>query len=81
LAIDQPGATTEQGGQDATAGGAGADAYGAPGWIAGAEQGLHLCLRLPPQVDDRALAALAARHNLTVRIRGGLRVYIPYKAL
>ena len=64
---DQPGATTEQGGQDATAGGACADAYGAPGWIAGAEQGLHLCLRLPPQVDDRALAALAARHNLTVR--------------
>ena len=38
-----------------------------PGWIAGAEQGLHLCLRLPPQVDDRALAALAARHNLIVR--------------
>ena len=62
---DQPGAITEQGGQDATAGSAGA--YGAPGWIAGAEQGLHLCLRLPPQVDDRALAALAARHNLTVR--------------
>lgn len=64
---DQPGATTEQGGQDATAGSAGASACGAPGWIAGAEQGLHLCLRLPPQVDDRALAALAARHNLIVR--------------
>ena len=64
---DQPGATTEQGGQDATAGSAGASACGAPGWIAGAEQGLHLCLRLLPQVDDRALAALAARHNLIVR--------------
>lgn len=37
------------------------------GWIAGAEQGLHLCLRLPQEVDDQALAAQAARHNLTVR--------------
>ena len=37
------------------------------GWIAGAEQGLHLCLRLPPHVDDRALAEQAAQHHLTVR--------------
>ncbi|MBY0465741.1 MAG: PLP-dependent aminotransferase family protein [Burkholderiales bacterium] len=36
-------------------------------WLAGAEQGLHLCLRLPPQVDDRALAQEARKHNLIVR--------------
>lgn len=36
-------------------------------WLAGAEQGLHLCLRLPPHTDDKALAQEAARHNLTVR--------------
>jgi len=36
-------------------------------WLAGAEQGLHLCLRLPNRVDDQALAQAAARHNLTVR--------------
>ena len=36
-------------------------------WLAGAEQGLHLCLRLPPQVDDQALAQQAAQFNLTVR--------------
>ena len=36
-------------------------------WLAGAEQGLHLCLRLPPQTDDKALALAAARLNLTVR--------------
>jgi GntR family transcriptional regulator/MocR family aminotransferase len=42
---------------------------GQPGgpWLAGAEQGLHLCLRLPPQVDDRALAQEARKHNLIVR--------------
>ena len=36
-------------------------------WLAGAEQGLHLCVRLPPHVDDRALALEAAKLNLTVR--------------
>jgi GntR family transcriptional regulator / MocR family aminotransferase len=36
-------------------------------FISGAEQGLHLCLRLPAQVDDRALAQRLARHGLTVR--------------
>ncbi len=35
--------------------------------ISGAEQGLHLCLRLPPEVDDRALAQRLAQHGLTVR--------------
>jgi len=33
----------------------------------GAAQGLHLCLRLPQRVDDRALAAQAAQLGLTVR--------------
>jgi GntR family transcriptional regulator / MocR family aminotransferase len=39
------------------------------GWgrIHGAAQGLHLCLRLPGSVDDRALAAEAARRGMTVR--------------
>ena len=36
-------------------------------WIAGAEQGLHLCLRLPPNADDQALALQAAKVNLIVR--------------
>ncbi|MBS3997573.1 MAG: PLP-dependent aminotransferase family protein [Hydrogenophaga sp.] len=36
-------------------------------FISGAEQGLHLCLRLPARVDDRALAQKLARHGLTVR--------------
>jgi GntR family transcriptional regulator/MocR family aminotransferase len=36
-------------------------------WLAGAEQGLHLCLRLPPDTDDRTLALQAAQLNLTVR--------------
>lgn len=41
-------------------------------WIPGAEQGLHLCLRLAPQasglpVDDCALAHALAQHGLTVR--------------
>lgn len=35
--------------------------------ITGAEQGLHLCLRLAADVDDRALAATLARVGLTVR--------------
>ncbi|MDP3422572.1 MAG: PLP-dependent aminotransferase family protein [Burkholderiaceae bacterium] len=36
-------------------------------WLAGAEQGLHLCLRLPEHTDDVALAAAAQAHHLTVR--------------
>ena len=36
-------------------------------WIAGAEQGLHLCLRLPQNEDDQALALQAAKVNLIVR--------------
>ena len=35
--------------------------------ISGAEQGLHLCLRLPHHIDDKALAQALARQNLTVR--------------
>jgi len=35
--------------------------------ISGAEQGLHLCLRLPASVNDTALAAQLARQRLTVR--------------
>jgi GntR family transcriptional regulator/MocR family aminotransferase len=35
--------------------------------ISGAEQGLHLCLRLPPQLDDCALAQELARQGMTVR--------------
>jgi GntR family transcriptional regulator/MocR family aminotransferase len=35
--------------------------------ITGAEQGLHLCLRLPTQVDDKALARRIAELGLTVR--------------
>ncbi|TNF57829.1 MAG: PLP-dependent aminotransferase family protein, partial [Burkholderiales bacterium] len=35
--------------------------------ISGAEQGLHLCLRLPLEVDDKALAQQLARQGLTVR--------------
>ena len=35
--------------------------------ITGAEQGLHLCLRLSPSVDDVALAARIARLGLVVR--------------
>ncbi len=35
--------------------------------ITGAEQGLHLCLRLPGVVDDKALAERIARLGLTVR--------------
>ena len=36
-------------------------------YISGAEQGLHLCLRLPAQVDDKALAQRIAQQGLTVR--------------
>ncbi len=35
--------------------------------ITGAEQGLHLCLRLPTVVDDKALARRIGQFNLTVR--------------
>jgi GntR family transcriptional regulator/MocR family aminotransferase len=35
--------------------------------ITGAEQGLHLCLRLPEVVDDNALAERIGRLGLTVR--------------
>jgi GntR family transcriptional regulator / MocR family aminotransferase len=35
--------------------------------ISGAEQGLHLCLHLPIEVDDQALAQTLARQGLTVR--------------
>lgn len=36
-------------------------------YIAGAEQGLHLCLRLPPGCDDTALARTLAGQGLNVR--------------
>jgi GntR family transcriptional regulator/MocR family aminotransferase len=36
-------------------------------FISGAEQGLHLCLRLPLRVDDKALAQRLAQQGLTVR--------------
>ncbi len=35
--------------------------------ISGAEQGLHLCLRLPARIDDRAIAQRLAQQGLTVR--------------
>jgi GntR family transcriptional regulator/MocR family aminotransferase len=35
--------------------------------ISGAEQGLHLCLRLPPHTDDHALAQRIALKGLSVR--------------
>ena len=35
--------------------------------ISGAEQGLHLCLRLPSGSDDKAIALILARQGLTVR--------------
>lgn len=40
---------------------------GAQAYISGAEQGLHLCLRLPDVVDDKALADRIALLGLTVR--------------
>lgn len=36
-------------------------------YVSGAEQGLHLCLRLPQRVDDRALAHRLGQQGLTVR--------------
>ena len=35
--------------------------------ISGAEQGLHLCLRLPATADDQTLALRVAQQGLTVR--------------
>lgn len=35
--------------------------------ITGAEQGLHLCVRLPNALDDKALAQRIGEHGLTVR--------------
>jgi GntR family transcriptional regulator/MocR family aminotransferase len=40
---------------------------GARARITGAEQGLHLCLRLPDTVDDNALALRIGSLGLTVR--------------
>jgi GntR family transcriptional regulator/MocR family aminotransferase len=40
---------------------------GAQAYISGAEQGLHLCLRLPDAVDDQALADRIRQLGLTVR--------------
>ncbi|MEO8120443.1 MAG: PLP-dependent aminotransferase family protein, partial [Rhodoferax sp.] len=40
---------------------------GSQACISGAEQGLHLCLRLPDAVDDKALADRISRLGLTVR--------------
>lgn len=39
--------------------------------VSGAEQGLHLCLRLPAGLDDQALAQRIARAGLTVRPLSG----------
>lgn len=36
-------------------------------YVGGAEQGLHLCLRLPDQVDDQALAQRLGQQGLIVR--------------
>jgi len=35
--------------------------------VSGTEQGLHLCLRLPPGANDKTLAQHLARQGLTVR--------------
>jgi len=40
---------------------------GASATISGAEQGLHLCLRLPDGIDDKALARQIGERGLTVR--------------
>ena len=40
-------------------------------FISGAEQGLHLCVRLPPTLDDQALARRIAEHGLLVRPLSG----------
>ena len=42
-------------------------ALGPACFISGADQGLHLCLRLPSAVDDRALSLKLAQQRLTVR--------------
>ena len=42
-------------------------ALGSEVFISGAEQGLHLCLRLPSTVDDKALAQRLSLQGLTVR--------------
>jgi GntR family transcriptional regulator/MocR family aminotransferase len=39
--------------------------------ITGAEQGLHLCLRLPDTLDDKALAQQLGKLGLTVRPLSG----------
>lgn len=39
--------------------------------ISGAEQGLHLCVRLPHTLDDQALARRIAEHGLMVRPLSG----------
>ena len=44
-----------------------APCLGPGAWISGAEQGLHLCLRLNHSVDDRAMAQRIAEQGLTVR--------------
>ena len=40
-------------------------------FISGAEQGLHLCVRLPQTLDDQALASRIAGHGLVVRPLSG----------
>jgi GntR family transcriptional regulator/MocR family aminotransferase len=40
-------------------------------FISGAEQGLHLCVRLPSTLDDQALARRIAEHGLLVRALSG----------
>ncbi|MBH2019363.1 MAG: PLP-dependent aminotransferase family protein [Burkholderiales bacterium] len=40
-------------------------------FISGAGQGLHLCVRLPPTLDDQALARRIAEHGLLVRPLSG----------
>jgi len=44
-----------------------APCLGAGAWISGAEQGLHLCLRLDDTSDDQAMAGRLALLGLTVR--------------
>ena len=44
-----------------------APCLGPDAWITGAEQGLHLCLRLAASIDDRAMAAAIAGRGMTVR--------------
>lgn len=48
-----------------------APCLGPAAWISGAEQGLHLCLRLSDSVDDRGLAQRVAEQGLTVRPLSG----------